>query len=202
MPPMTPSRIVGGDPTAPASPPGNHPSRAPNAMPNSGPTILTRARSGDCPDIHCPLRSFLLQAIMPLCGVHRVAILSSLSPRRLQTSLTIRRLISDPAGRLTPAHIGANRSATRARQCCCVTNCRLGRQTDRIGRSGAPPHIGCCRSAHRIVPISGKPEIGCGEPGAHNHDREYGVRARVLRTRPGMTLHKTCDASSDRPVCS
>ena len=36
-------------------------------------------------------------------------------------------------------------------------------------RSGAPPHIGCCRCMHRMVPISGKPEIGCGEHGTHNH---------------------------------
>src|SRR5260370_10855757 len=35
--------------------------------------------------------------------------------------------------------------------------------------SGAPPYIGCCRCTHRIVPISGKPEIGCGEPAIPNH---------------------------------
>jgi len=40
-----------------------------------------------------------------------------------------------------------------------------------LRHSGAPPHIGCCRCAHRIVPISGKPEIGCGEPGIHNPGR-------------------------------
>ncbi len=33
----------------------------------------------------------------------------------------------------------------------------------------APPHTGCCRCAHLMVPISGKPEIGCGGPGIHNH---------------------------------
>src|SRR5215471_1743827 len=60
-----------------------------------------------------------------------------------------------------------------------------------LRHSGAPPHIGCCRCAHRIVPISGKPEIGCGEPGTHNHGAwGYGFRARVLRTRPGMTPTK------------
>src|SRR5215471_7296089 len=37
-----------------------------------------------------------------------------------------------------------------------------------LRHSGAPPHIVCCRCAHRIVPISGKPEIGCSEPGIHN----------------------------------
>jgi hypothetical protein len=42
--------------------------------------------------------------------------------------------------------------------------------------SGAPSHIDCCRCVHRIVPISGKPEIGCGEPMPTAEG--YGFRAR------------------------
>jgi len=37
----------------------------------------------------------------------------------------------------------------------------------------------------------GKPEIGCGEPGTYNHRRRgYGIRARVLRTRPEYAITK------------
>src|SRR6266446_2043829 len=35
---------------------------------------------------------------------------------------------------------------------------------ERERQQGAPSHIGCCRCAHHTLPISGKPEIGCGAP--------------------------------------
>src|SRR5258705_4873996 len=67
MPPMTPSRIVDGDPTGPPSPLGNHPSNEPKAVPNNGPTILSSTPSGDCPDIRSP-QPMLLPAIMRVDG--------------------------------------------------------------------------------------------------------------------------------------
>ncbi len=86
---------------------------------------------------------------------------------RNQAALFARSSCEPPARRSPIGRQDREPRTCRAQPPYCVT-----RQTNRNGRSGAP------RS---------------GEPGTHNHDREYGFRARALRTRPGMG-HNPYDA--------
>jgi protein ImuB len=46
---------------------------------------------------------------------------------------------------------------------------------------------GCAWAVARYGSPSFRGADAVGEPGIHNHDREYGFRARTLRARPGMT---------------
>src|SRR4029077_6376581 len=103
-------------------------------------------------------------------GITRVSLTTSASPG-LSRSGKSRTPLSSSSG-VPPGLTISNRAASRG---------TIGRSAMRSrGRSNSNRSV-----RMTIVRHSGTPRSG--EPGIHGHHREYGLRVRELRSRPGMT---------------